>query len=195
MPRIALDLDDVLVNHTTQFILFHNKTYGTRLRFHHFRMYDISRVLRVSPQEAYKRLNQFYESQEFDQMRPFSEALEYVRKFSQDGEELILITGRPKVLREKTRSWVKKYFPEIGQVLITGELLSGPEQLKGPICRRRNIDLIVEDSLEQAISCSQCAGVALFNKPWNENSPFALPKEAITRVDSWEEVYLLSKRY
>ncbi len=197
MSKIAFDLDDTLGNHTQQFIAFHHRVYRKKFRFEAFTSYGLDRVLRVTPDEAYGRLSRFYESPEFDAISPLPETQEYVQKMAEDGEELFVLTGRPKALREKTKAWVRKHFPQIGlkQILIAGELLPGPEQAKGPICYRRGIDFIVEDSLEQAISCSAHTGVALFNRPWNKNSPITLPKGVISRVDSWGEVYTLSKRY
>ena len=195
MSRIALDLDDTLGNHTKQFIIFYQRVYGRKIRFESFTSYGLDKVLRVSPDESYGRLNRFYESPEFDAISPLPGAQDCIQKLAEAGEELLVLTGRPKALKEKTKAWIKKYFPVIStkQILIVGELLPGPEQAKGPICLRRNIDLIVEDSFEQALSCSTRAGVALFNRPWNQNS--SLREETITRVDTWEEVYTLSKKY
>lgn len=204
MTKIAFDLDDTLGDHTQQFLAFYERVYRKKINYDSFTSYGLDRVLRLKPEEAYKRLSQFYESPEFDAISPLPRSQEFVQKLFEDGEQLFVLTGRPKALREKTKAWIRKYFPQIGlkQVLIVGELLPGSEPLKGPICYKRGIELIVEDSLEQALSCSTQTGVALLNRPWNQNSSLTLPSKpiqfltkAITRVNSWEQVYVLSKKY
>ncbi len=195
MSKIAFDLDDTLGNHTEQFIKFYERVYKKRLNFKSFTSYGLERVLRMKRDEVNGCLNRFYESPEFESISPLNNSQEYVQKMFENGEELFVLTGRPKVLREKTKGWVRKYFPCIGlkQILIAGELLPGLEQAKGPICYKRGIDLIVEDSWEQALNCSTHTGVALFNRPWNQSR--SLKEEAITIVNTWEEVYALSKKY
>lgn len=197
MSKIALDLDDTLGNHTEQFIAFYARVYNRRLKMESFTSYGLHTTLRISPDEVYGRLNRFYESPEFDAISPLPGAQECVQRLCEDGEELFLLTGRPKALKEKTKNWAKKYFPQIypKNVLLSEELLPGPESLKGPICKKRSIDLIVEDSLEQTLSCSAYTGVALFTRPWNIHSPVTLEKNVVTRVETWQEVYALSKKY
>ncbi|MSR85841.1 hypothetical protein EXS74_00430 [Candidatus Woesearchaeota archaeon] len=198
MSRISFDADDVLLDHTEKFILWHNRVHGKRrnsfLRYEQFRYYDLSQVLRISPDEAWGRLTRFYESEEFAAISPRSGSQECVQRISSLGDHVVILTGRPTALREMTKACMRKYFPDIGQVLFAGELLPGPEKLKGLICKKRGIDLHIEDSLEQALDCSYYTGVALLNRPWNKSSTIQLPKN-ITRVDSWEEVYTLASKY
>jgi len=202
MSKIAFDVDDTLGNHTEQFIAFYQRVYRKKIRFESFISYGLSNVLKVKPVEACRRLDKFYDSPEFEDISPYPGSQECIQKLSEDGEELFILTGRPKALKEKTKNWVRKYFPQIPfrNILTAVEILQGQEQLKGRICFKRSIDLIVEDSLEQALNCSTHTGVALFNRPWNE-SPIILPKKinpitkAITRIDTWEELYKLAKRY
>ncbi len=112
------------------------------------------------------------------------------------GNEAWVLTSRPKPLAAKTRAWVKKHFEGIGpkQVLLSKEIFPGPESLKGPICSQRGIDLIVEDSLEQTISCMPYCAVLLFDRPWNRRPRVILPKH-VTRVYSWDEIYKEAAKY
>ncbi len=193
--RIGLDIDDVLGDHTEQFISFHHRVYRKRFRFEMFTSYGINQVLKVTPEEAYARLTEFYRSPEFEQITPTLGSQEFVQKITENGDGIFLITGRPRILKDITLSWVLKYFPEIDKknILFSTELRPGPEQLKGQICYKRSIDLIVEDSLEQALDCAHYSGVVLFNKPWNATN-VAFPK-SITRVSSWNEAYNIAKKY
>ena len=135
MSRISFDADDVLLDHTDQFILWHNRVYGKKrgsyLRYEQFRSYDLSQVLRITPDEAWGRLTRFYESEEFNAISAVPGSQECVQKISSEGDIVVVLTGRPKALREITKACTRRFFPEISQVLFAGELLPGPEKLKG----------------------------------------------------------------
>lgn len=196
MTRVAFDLDDVLGDHTEQFILFNDRVYPRRRRLHleQFRSYDFSSTLDISSDDLYGRLNRFYESQEFAAISPTPNSQKYISRLTEEGNEIFVLTSRPRALGKITRNWVKEYFPEVVGILITGELLPGPENLKGRICKKRGFHVILEDSLIQALDCANYVGVGLVDKPWNRNIPVTLPKN-ITRVESWEGIYKLVQKY
>ena len=199
MSRIAFDLDDVLGNHTSQFLEFYNATYRKRrkkLALEEVTDYNLATVLKVSNDEFYGILNRFYASEYFDEIRPENESQETLGKIIELGHEVCVLTSRPSALAQKTRAWVRRYFEGVDskQVLLSREILPGPESLKGPVCKKRGINVIVDDSLEQAISCSSECAVLLFDRPWNHRTSILLPRHVV-RVDSWVKIYQEVEKY
>ncbi len=197
MRCIGFDIDDVLAEHTRAFITFHNRVYEPkRLRFEQFTTYGIHQVLRVKPEEAYHRLTEFYRSPEFETIVPTFGSQQCLEDVYNLGSKIIVVTGRPTILKDITIDWIEKYFLQVekNQILFATELRRpGPEQLKGHICHKRGIDVIVEDSLEQALNCAHHAGVVLVDRPWNQTS-IALPKD-ITRAYNFQDVCSTILRY
>ena len=198
MARIAFDLDDVLGNHTRQFVEFYNATSRKRrkLTFEEVTEYNLGRILGIGDDEFYGILNRFYGSEFFDNIQPEEGSQDTIGKIMELGYEVCVLTSRPKALGTQTRAWVKKYFEGIDpkQVLLSKEILPGPESLKGPVCKKRGIDLIVDDSLEQAISCASECAVLLFDRPWNQRVNIRLPRHVV-RVNSWKELYKQALKY
>lgn len=195
MVRIAFDLDDVLGDHTEKFVLFYNQEYGRKkgkrlIDIEEVGDYNFAPLLSVSDEECYGILARFYDSEFFEAISPKEGAQRSVEKILNLGHASCVITSRPKPLAAKTRAWIKRYFEGIDpkQVLLSKEIFPGPESLKGPICKQRRIDIIVEDSLEQAISCSHQCAVLLFDRPWNRRSRVSLPTH-VKRVYTWDDVF------
>ena len=93
MTRIAFDLDDVLGNHTPQFICFHERVYPTRRRLHleMFRSYDLAMTLEINPEELYGLLNRFYESPEFEDISPTYGSQNYIQKLREEVITMMLL--------------------------------------------------------------------------------------------------------
>ena len=199
MARVAVDLDDVLGDHTHKFVDFYNEAYRKRrkrLSFEDVTEYNLATVLGVSDDESYGVLNRFYESEFFDAIQPEEGSQETVGKIIEWGHEVFVLTSRPQALGQKTRAWVRKYFDMIHskQVLLSKEIVPGPESLKGPVCKKRGIGQMVEDSLEQTISCASECAVLLFDRPWNRRVSVILPRHVV-RVYSWKDVEREVKKY
>ena len=186
--KIAIDIDDVLADFTNSLIRYHNDTYGTSLTIEQFGSYRFWEVWGGTKQEAIKKVKDFFKSHYSDNIVPVDGSVNCVNLIVPNNE-LIIVTSRPPYLVKKTQNWVQKYFPNIFlATYFTNNHYTGWGQIKrkSDLCLDLSIDIIIEDSLEYALECSEeRIHVLLLTRPWNKS--WYLPHR-ITRVQSWEEI-------
>ena len=181
--QIATDLDDVLAD-MTPFIDFHNSTFNTSLTISNFTSYYLRHVLKISREEEWKRMRQFFNSPYFQQILPLEGSVEAVRYISKK-YEIAVITSRPRFVRKNTEEWLGKYFPAIQKVYFTADF-PREKRKKSRICLELRAETMIEDRLDYALDCSK-SGIKVFllDYPWNQISN--LPP-LIRRVKSWQEI-------
>ncbi len=186
--NIAVDLDDVTVAIMDGLLSYHNNKYSTNFRIENHTVWDLDKVWDCTPQEAMKRVYDFYHSSFMELLLPIDGAIPGIKKLSKK-HQLSFVTSRPDFLEVKTKRWLKHYLPKLNIPLyFTNQYTPDHESKlkKSDICKRLNISLIIEDAPVNAVDCvSNNIQVLLYDRPWNteiENS------KLITRVDSWKDV-------
>jgi len=111
---------------------------------------------------------------------PVPGALEGVQALRNMGYRLAIVTARHTEEKERTEAWLDHYFPGIFETLVcTGQFLKDEEgnELhvkigKAEVCHRLNAKVLIDDSVENALSCSQAdppINVLLFGAyQWNQ---------------------------
>jgi uncharacterized HAD superfamily protein len=184
---IAIDLDEVLTDFTSNFIEFHNKKYGTSLKRKDFVNYRYWDILGITKEEAIRRVYEFYETDSFQNMPPLTGSKEALISLKKK-HKLIIITSRPDDIVKITEKWVDKFFPEtFSKLYFTNHLpKNGIPRKKEDVCSKLGVDILIEDVLEFAVGCaSEKTKVLLLTCPWNEK--YKLLK-GIYRVKSWKEI-------
>jgi len=158
--------------------------------------YDFWEVFGISKEEAYKRMDKFFETEYFEGVMPVDGAQESIELLSKTNE-LHVITSRPISIKDKTKEWIERYFGKIFfGIYHTDEysgfgrrtILDGKKTRKVEVCRELNVNVLIEDSLMNAVQCAQGRGierVLLMNQPWNQDG--RLP-EKVKRVYGWNEI-------
>ncbi len=187
MDNIAVDIDDVLGDFTSNFILFHNNKYGTKLEKKDFFSYQYPMILGVSEQETRYRIDNFYMSDYFKEIIPVSGSVETISSLKELGYNFFIVTGRKYSLIQETREWVSKNFGGMfSDIHHTNSYHPEGERIKkSKVCLELNAQIIVEDDLMHIKDCSlNGIKVLAYDNPWNRD---ILPK-GVVRVFNWNEI-------
>lgn len=187
-PIIAVDIDDVLLPHFQDLINWYNRTYGTKVTLADNNGTDPRPWGTDTDEEAIRRVHHYFETAEFRDALPFTEAKEVLFRLS-GHYRLIVISARDSLIEEMTRDWLKRHFSElVHDAHFTARYsLEGKKREKGDVCREVGAAYLIDDSLDNALSAA-AAGVdtLLFGTyPWNEAA--TLPPKVIRCAD-WPAV-------
>jgi uncharacterized HAD superfamily protein len=182
------DLDDTHNQMVLKLLEWHNTLYGTTFTFNDVVSYHLWHLWGGDRHASIKKFELFYNSDYFDNIEIMSGskyALEQLKEHTH-----YIVTSRPSTLKDKTESWVNKHFPsKFKDIIITNAFADGETSLKkSEVCDNIGADIVVEDSLDNAIDCDNGKRlILLFDKPWNQSD--TLPK-TIIRVKDWEDAVM-----
>ena len=125
-------------------------------------------------------------------LQPLNRATETIKKLKEDGNEIIIISGRNN--REYnnpyklTEEWLAKYNIVYDKLILTNAY---NKEEKANVCKENNIDIMIEDSTQTAINIEKVGTKVLFmNTRYNKNN------ENFEKVSNWKEIYSkISKLY
>ncbi|MDO8564052.1 MAG: hypothetical protein Q7R87_03525 [Nanoarchaeota archaeon] len=186
-----IDCDGVTSDFQDAVIKWHNMSYGTTHRREDITQFSLGRLWGCDQKEELRRLDEFYQTEHFDNVLPISGALSGVDSIRLLGEyyKVMTLTARPESLRQKTHHWFGRHFPNRFDKVILSEAYNGDGSThtsKIEICKRECAYGIVEDSSTNAIACYK-AGIkaVVLDQPWNRRDE--LP-DGVLRAREWEEV-------
>lgn len=182
---IGVDLDDVLSKTVFALDQFHNKKFGTDFKMDDHFTFDLTKVWKITPDQYRQVIFDFNSSDDFDNIEPIKEAQDAITELSKK-HEIKVITSRMEEFGPKSHRWIKKHYPNVDFELYHANHYYGMNQhKKSHICKKLNVDVMVDDCLEYATECSdENIPVLLLNRPWNQSEK--LPKN-VTRVKDWRE--------
>lgn len=185
---IGIDFDDVLADTVGQLIEFHNDVYGTTLtrdQFHSPRWWEVWGGTR---DQSVKKFFEFKDTSHFKNVQPVEYAIDAIDELSKN-HTLVVITSRQIEFVEETNDWIKKHFPnKFKDIFLANHAhwaLSGESTTKLEICKKEQVNILIEDNLEYAEECAEEGiQVLLLDTPWNQGK---LP-DNVYRVHSWKEI-------
>jgi uncharacterized HAD superfamily protein len=184
--HIGVDLDNVLNNHYVEWINWHNTLSKQQFALEDIQDHDLSKLTGRTHQEEIAMMRIFEQSVYFSQLVPLPGAREGTELLAHS-HRLTVVTARSLTIQPQTEIWIGRYFPErFSEIKFTNQAGSnGHKTTKGEVCRKRGIELLIEDSREYAEECHQAGiPVLLLDYPWNQGN---LP-DRIYRVRSWEDI-------
>ena len=118
-------------------------------------------------------------------LKPIHRATETIKKLKEDGNEIIIISGRnngeynnPYKLTEE---WLAKYNIVYDKLILTNAY---NKEEKANVCKENNIDIMIEDSTQTAVNIERVGTKVLFmNTRYNKNN------ENFEKVSNWKEIY------
>ena len=183
---IGVDLDDVIIDLATALAKFHNARYGTSYERSDSYTFKLEKMWGCNEEEMRQRVSEFYLSSFHNEALPVFGAVAALTELKKK-YPLIMITSRPEHVRKETELWINRYIPNMfDEMYFLGNFLPDGTRIvsKGEMCKKRNVQLFIEDALHNAISVAQEEiPVLLFDTPWNQGE---LPPH-ITRVTGWED--------
>lgn len=182
--RIAIDCDDVIVPTATAIMDWYNQQYGTNLTDIYDR--DIGAWGVTDPKTAIERVDGYLRTEEYQQLPPFQDALDIIRKIG-SYHELHMVTGRSDFLTESTLAMLQNHFPDIFTSVEFTNFFGQTSRPKSQVCQDLQADLLIDDHIHHAKIVAECGiEVYLFGEyEWNKGSE--LPK-GVRRVKDWHEV-------
>ncbi len=184
--KIGIDLDGVIADFVSGFLKFYNLKFNENILFENWQSYHFYDNLRKTKEEEIKLIDEFYNSNFFDDINLIDGAKKGVERLTIDNK-VSIITARPIEYKEKTENFFKKNFSMNNWDIFYSEKPKGVEIDKKSICKKLGIELMIEDSQDYARGCAdEGIKVLLFNQPWNKNSR---EYENVNRVYNWKEVF------
>ncbi|KIP06933.1 hypothetical protein PHLGIDRAFT_106379 [Phlebiopsis gigantea 11061_1 CR5-6] len=163
-PLIAVDMDDVLSETNQTVADWHNATYGTKLDLSHFYYYYYWKNPGWgTPDETFRKVEEFYKTDRLDNAEPVPGALEALKKLKSLGFRLVVVTARQRRELERSAHWLDTHYPGIfDDMICTGqslETLAEKHEVltklsKADVCKKLNAKFLVDDSLDNALTCA-----------------------------------------
>ncbi|KZT22149.1 hypothetical protein NEOLEDRAFT_682391 [Neolentinus lepideus HHB14362 ss-1] len=202
-PIIAVDLDDVLSQTNAYIAEWHNEHYGSNMTLDDFHYYHYwKNPYWGTPEETNEKVKKFYATSAILNTQPVPGALEGTKRLKELGYRLIIVTARVRNQLEPSWRWLEEHFPGvIESVICIGQFEETVEDegheivtklTKAEVCRSLHATLLIDDSLDNALSVSAPASppdhthkaipVLLFGDyPWNRRpSHVASPQDYLS---------------
>ena len=183
--KIAIDIDEVIVDFVRGYLNVYEKRYGKKAFFEDIFSHNFWESLKISKEESLDIADEFYDSEQFDNIGIIEGAKESILELSKNNE-LFIITSRPLKLKKQTEQFFQTNFNEIPfKIFYSGGFLT-MGQTKGEICKNLGISILIEDNKDYALDCAK-RGVKVFllDKPWNKNHE---QHERVIKVKNWNEI-------
>ncbi|MBW3004676.1 hypothetical protein KY310_02505 [Candidatus Woesearchaeota archaeon] len=197
--QIGIDCDEPLADFNSVSCPWHNASYGSNITKEDITTYRMWLVWNCPVEEFNKRVIEFYESEEFNNVLPTAGAVESTQALAEAGHEMIVITSRFGPAVEKTVPWLDKHFPgKFSKVIFAQNYsIEGIHKTKAEICEEEKVDILIEDCLQYALECHEKGiPVILFDCPWNgkremQDSGLECLPSGIVRAKDWKQVVAL----
>ena len=174
--NLGFDIDGVIGDFSQALLEAIKKNYGLSLKKTDIYCFNLDVVLGITKLEEKQLIIEV-----LTEDLPLNPgAKETLERLSREGHNIYLLTSRYDHLRHKTQSWLKEKGIPYTQLLI---LNVGEKYL----AKVDPLDLIVEDSLEEALGWTQkVKNVLVYDQPWNKTLNV---KNLTKRVYNWDEIH------
>ena len=184
--KIAVDIDDVLLNFMKGLVNFYNSKYGTSFKKRDIFSYKLEESFGITKKERLRRLDEFYSSPFFSELEPIpraQEALDFLNKEN----EIIIVTSREINLKKITESSLERNFKgKYSELFYSKNYSQLGGKSKAEICLEQRASVLIEDCLMYTLDCN-AKGIPAFlmDKPWNKTD---LKGTLVKRVRNWKEI-------
>ena len=180
MNRVAIDIDEVLVNFLFPMAKYHMKTiHKPKYNYVYRQIFDIDE------KTSQKMVQEFYRSKAFMELTPIRGSQRAMFNLKKNSKKMYIVTGRQDTVREETELWIEQYFPGIFDDVILTNSYTPHEVQKSDICRALNIGLIIDDNRD---ICDRCigAGTRALNFVGDEIYPWC--EESEISIKGWDKM-------
>jgi len=179
--RIAIDLDETVVEFLKGFVNFYNEVYKGDLKLGDFKEFSIAHTLLVGKDESKRLRKEYSDTKFFDEMEIIEGAKETIDSLGEENE-IFFMTAREDFHHEKTKKFIEQNFP-YAKLFFSGDY-HGVHKNKDELCKENKIDVLIEDSELSDKYAEAGIKVVLLDKEWNKH----LNHKNIIRVKDWREV-------
>lgn len=173
---ILVDMDDTIENCTETWVNYVNNRYGTNVDPNSLTEWVVSAAFpTLTHEQVYDCV---IEDEFWQQIRPFDDAVYYLKKLINDGHKIYIVTSAQyESIKVKMEAVLFRYFPYLDwkDVIIT----ANKQLLKA--------DVLVDDGVHNHIGGDYLK--LLYTAP--HNRAYDAEGHGMTRVNSWKEVYAI----
>jgi 5'(3')-deoxyribonucleotidase len=186
MNRVAIDIDEVLVNFLFPMAKRNHKTHKLRSKPKYNYVYR--EIFEIDEVTSQKMVQEFYQSKAFMGLKPIPGSQKAMYKLRRGANKMYVVTGRQDSVREETEAWIETYFPNIFDDVILTNSYTPHEVKKSDICRALNIGLIIDDNKS---ICDQCieAGTDALNYI-GDDEIYSWCEESEISIKGWDTLKL-----
>ena len=198
VPRIYVDLDDVLSHTIEQLAALLERDFGRRVEPEAVVHFDLSRSFGLTPAELEAFFAAVHSPEMLAALAPKAGAARALRAWTQRGYEVSVLTGRPPATAACSRAWLERHgIPHTHFACVDKYGRSDSRGAEAPALRLEDLAqfgfaLAIEDSLEVAthlaLTCD--VPVVLLDRPWNRDVSRLAPAAAarMVRCADWREI-------
>lgn len=186
-PRIAIDIDEVLVPFCEELARHHNERYQTALQLEDFISHEYWKVWGGTKEESIEKVRVFITEGHTRHLSPMREAQEALNLLKKEFDPVV-VTSRQRVYEDFTREWVETHFPNTFSAI---HFCSYWDQVppfftKAEVCKEIGAIVLVDDHIQYVLECAAqgLPSILFGNYPWNQTD--VLP-EKVTRAANWTE--------
>ncbi len=187
-PVLAVDFDDVVASFNQSFALYHNKYFGTSVRYEEIYTYRLEDIYQAEEAVFHGRVMDF-SHHHHDTLEPLARAIDSLSKL-QKRYRLEIVTSRCESIREITLGWVRKHafglFSDAHFTNSYGTKYPERRRTKLEVCTSVGAVALIDDAASHANEVA-AAGIPAFlpTRPWNKDVELV---KGVTRVNGWDEI-------
>lgn len=196
--RIYVDYDDILCETALEFTRVLEREFGKRVAFEDIYSFDLGLSFGLDRKEVDRLMHLTHEPEVLLRMEPVPGALDALKRWTNGGQEVCIVTGRPAFTREASVQWLRDHDAPFGALHFVDKYARASdapfrhEMLSLAELARMDFCLAVEDSPQMVrfLAHETRTPVVVLRRPWNSND-LDIPAEAQRRVfrcDSWAHV-------
>jgi 5'(3')-deoxyribonucleotidase len=175
MKRIAIDIDEVLAPFLGTMTKWRRPRPPLPNKFN----YVFREIWGTTERESNKMIKEFYDSEEFANLKTLPYSQEAMGKLKSRGNKLYIVSGRQEIVREKTEDWVEKNFPGVFADVVLTNSFTHSEVKKSDVCDMLAMHGIIDDNMTACIECAN-RGMLAQNfigdpvYPWCQTNPLSI---------------------
>jgi len=173
--RIAIDIDNVIADFEGAFRREINKKYNYELKRKDIKEFDFHKCTNLTEKQEQMLFNDFINNDGFVNLKLIRGSRENITKIKENNF-IILITSRPKALRNITLEWFRRKRVPYDKIIWS----------KNKHLQKTKYDILIEDKFEYALDVAKKdRKVILIDYPWNRKNIF---HRNIIRVKKWNDI-------
>ncbi len=194
MPPVYIDFDDVISETTQACIKILKREFGKDAEFEQVHSFNFMDSFSLSQKEYDHFFDCIHQPQEILDFRPVKKAIETIKIWAEDGNEIAIVTGRLTSTFESSLEWLSEYqVPYNSFTMVDKYSRPGADMdiaISVAELSSRRYCLAVEDSptMAEYLSKEMGVSVALFDRPWNRTLPL---NKNMERYYDWNEMACL----
>ena len=188
--NIGFDIDNVILDFTEAFLRTASDKFGIlkKAKYSDVTRYAFYECLDISRDKCFEIVDYVLDNPFECKIKAVPGAIKVLTDLSKY-TPLIFVTARKEKFKKTTKKSVYSILPDVDKSKIIIEHCKGSE--KHLILDKLEVNFFIEDRTKNCrILNEKGIKTYLVNKPWNNKTR---PNDSFTRIDTWEEIYNLTK--